>query len=132
MTDNGIASVASPYSVDDTAQRLQAILRDRGITIFATVLHSEGAASVGLAMRPTVLVIFGHPRTGTPVMLAAPSAAIDLPLKVLIWEDGDGAVWASYNRADYLQARHTIPAALISNLAGVAALVERAVARDVP
>jgi len=107
--------------------RLEAILREKGITVFARVDHSGEAASVGLTMRPTQLLIFGNPKAGTPLMVAAPRAAIDLPLKALAWEDATGRVWLSFNSPDYLQQRHGYPASLSQNIAGVRALLEKAV-----
>ena len=127
--DPGIVSVASPHSVDETLQRLEALLHSKAITIFATIDHSGEAAKVGIAMRPTKLLIFGSPRAGTPVMLAAPSAALDLPLKVLLAEDDHGSVRVSYNSPEYLRERHGISPALIGNLAVVETLVQKAVER---
>jgi uncharacterized protein (DUF302 family) len=123
----GIIDLASPYSVDETVQHLEGLLKAKGLTLFALVDHSGEAAKVGLEMHPTKLLIFGSPKAGTPVMLAAPSSAIDLPLKVLVWESAEGKVWASFNDPAYLQARHGIPEDLIKNLSGVAGLVHQAV-----
>jgi uncharacterized protein (DUF302 family) len=103
---NGIVSRPSKYSVDDTVGRLQGILREKGITVFAVVDHSGEAAKVGMKMRGTKLVIFGNPKGGTPLMVATPSVAIDLPLKILVWEDESGKVWSSFNTVQYLRARH--------------------------
>ncbi|HUM04952.1 MAG TPA: DUF302 domain-containing protein [Terriglobales bacterium] len=125
--DAGIISVPSRYSAVETLARLESILEEKGITIFARVDHGGEAAKVGLAMRPTQLLIFGSPKAGTPVMVAAPSAAIDLPLKALAWEDERGKVWLSYNAPEYLRDRHAIPAELVKNIAVVGALVQRAV-----
>jgi uncharacterized protein (DUF302 family) len=127
MADNGITSIASPYSVDETLRRVHALLGARQIEIFATVDHSGEAAKAGLTMRPTKLVIFGNPKGGTPVMIAVPTAAIDLPMKLLIWADEHGAVWVSYNTVDYLAKRHAIPTELAANLAVVGALAAKAV-----
>ena len=126
-TDNGMVNVASPYSVDETLHHLETLLRAGQVTVFATIDHSGEAAKAGMEMHPTKLLIFGNPKAGTPVMLAAPSAAIDLPLKVLVWEDDMGRVWASYNAPEYLQQRHAIPSALIKNLSVVGTLVQKAV-----
>jgi uncharacterized protein (DUF302 family) len=126
--ENGLTHVASPRSVTETVKKLEAILEARGLKVFALVDHSGEAERAGLKMRPTQLLIFGSPKGGTPVMVAAPSVAIDLPLKALVWEDADGKVWVSYNNPDYLQQRHGIPADLVKNIAGVGALVEKAVA----
>lgn len=125
--DNGMVTVPSPYSVDETLHHLSTLLEAKQIKIFATIDHSGEAAKVGLTMRPTKVLIFGNPKGGTPVMLAAPSAAIDLPLKVLIWEDEHGKVWAAYNSTEYLQQRHGVPPELAKNLAVIGTLVQRAV-----
>jgi uncharacterized protein (DUF302 family) len=125
--DNGIVTVPSPYSVDETLNHLKALLEAKEIKIFATIDHSGEAIKLGLAMRPTKVLIFGSPKAGTPVMLAAPSVAIDLPLKVLVWEDGQGKVWAAYNSPEYLQQRHGIPPDLTKNLGVIGTLVQRAV-----
>ena len=121
MTE-GLVDLPSHHSVDETVARLQGILQARGIKLFDVVDHSGEAASAGLKMPPTRLVIFGNPKAGTPLMLAAPTAAIDLPLKILVWEDKEGKVWVSYNTPDYLQRRHGFPKDLIQNIAAVAAL----------
>ena len=123
---SGIESLASRYSVDKTLERLQSILKDNGVAVFAVVDHSGEAAKVGIEMRPTKLVVFGNPRGGTPLMIAAPTVAIDLPLKALIWEDSDGNIWISYNSPDYLQQRHHFPPELIKNIAGVIGLLKAA------
>jgi len=124
--DRGIVSIPSHYSVPETLARVQGLLTKNGVTIFALVDHSGEAAKVGLTMRPTQLLIFGSPAAGTPVMLAAPSVAIDLPLKALAWQDAQGKVWLSYNEPEYLQNRHGIPAELLRNIAGPAALLREA------
>jgi uncharacterized protein (DUF302 family) len=127
MPANGLQRVASPHTVDETVQRLKNILVERGLQLFVLVDHSGEAERVGLKMPPTKLLIFGSPKGGTPVMLAAPSIAIDLPLKALVSEDANGKVWVSYNSPDYLQQRHGVPAELVKNISGVAALVAKAV-----
>lgn len=124
---NGLVSIASPGSVPETVQRLEEILRSKGMTIFALIDHSGEAAKVGLKMHPTQVLIFGSPKGGTPVMVAAPSVAIDLPLKALVAEDDQGKVWITYNTPEYLQQRHGIPDDLIKNLAGAGALLQKAV-----
>jgi uncharacterized protein (DUF302 family) len=124
--ENGLIHVASSRSVPETLNRLQTTLDARGLKVFALVDHSGEAEKAGLKMRPTQLLIFGSPRGGTPVMIAAPTVAIDLPLKALVWEDADDKVWVSYDSPDYLQQRHRIPADLVKNIAGVGALVEKA------
>jgi uncharacterized protein (DUF302 family) len=108
-------------------QRLEALLSERGVTIFARVDHSGEAAKVGLTMRPTKLLIFGSPKGGTPLMQAAPTLAIDLPLKALFWQDAEGKVWLTYNDPSYLRQRHDFPAELIPNISGVSALFGKAV-----
>jgi uncharacterized protein (DUF302 family) len=120
---NGIVQTLSSHSVDQTVEKLEQALAAKAVTVFAVVDHSGEAARVGLQMPATRLVIFGNPRGGTPLMLAAPSIAIDLPLKILIAADAEGKVWVSYNSPEYLQQRHDLPAALLPNLAFVAALV---------
>ena len=117
--DNGIVNTPSIYSVDQTVERLEDILRVKGITLFALVDHSREAAKVGMTMRLTKLLIFGNPKAGTPLMLAAPGRAIDLPLKILVWEDDQGKVWISYNCQEYLQKRHGLPQELMQNIAVV-------------
>jgi len=123
----GIVDLPSRYSVPETIGRLQSILKESGVTVFALVDHGGEAAKVGLEMRPTQLLIFGNPKAGTPLMVAAPSCAIDLPLKALAWQDAQGKVWLSYNAPEYLQQRHGIPADLVKNIAGPAALLRKAV-----
>ena len=108
-------------------QRLESLLQERGIMIFARIDHSGEAERTGLKMHPTKLLIFGNPQAGTPLMQAAPTAAIDLPLKALLWEDADGKAWLTYNDAAYLQQRHTFPSELLPNIAGVSALFQKAV-----
>ena len=127
MQGNGVLQVASKYSVDATVQRLESVLAERGIRVFALIDHSGEAEKVGMKMRPTKLVIFGNPKGGTPVMVAAPSVAIDLPLKALVAEDAADKVWVSYNSPEYLQQRHGVPEELIKNIAVVGALVAKAV-----
>lgn len=127
LPDNGLVHVRSPYSVAETLRRLESVLKAKNLSVFARVDHSGEAAKVGLAMRPTQLIIFGSPKAGTPLMVAAPTVAIDLPLKALAWEDAEGAVWLSYNRPDYLQRRHEIPDELMKNISGVGAVLEKAI-----
>ena len=127
MPENGLLQAASPYTVDETVNRLESILAERGVRMFALIDHSGEAAKIGMKMRPTKLVIFGSPKGGTPVMVAAPTLAIDLPLKALVWEDEGGKVWVSYNSPEYLQQRHGVPEDLIKNIAVAGALVAKAV-----
>jgi uncharacterized protein (DUF302 family)/uncharacterized membrane protein YidH (DUF202 family) len=124
--NNGFITKASNHSVDETVEKLKGILQAKGVTLFALVDHSGEAEKAGLKMRPTKLLIFGNPKGGTPVMVAAPSAAIDLPLKILVWEDAQGKVWASYNSPSYLQQRHGIPQELLPNIAVAEALAAKA------
>jgi uncharacterized protein (DUF302 family) len=125
-THQGIIDRPSPFSVDQTVERLKAILQVKGVTLFVVVDHSGEAAKVGMSMRPTKLLIFGSPKAGTPLMVAAPSVAIDLPLKILVWQDGEGQVWVSYNSVQYLNDRHGLPAELLSSLAVVESLAREA------
>lgn len=122
----GIVDKPSSHSVDETVEKLKGILQAKGVTLFALVDHSGEAETVGMKMRPTKLLIFGSPKAGTPLMLAAPSVAIDLPLKILVWEDGQGKVWASYNSPKYLKERHGLPEELLQNIAVVEALATKA------
>src|SRR5580698_4289740 len=126
-SDNGVVSLRSPYSVADTLQRLEAIVTSKGLTIFARVDHSGEAAKVGMKMQPTELLIFGSPKSGTPLMVASPTLAIDLPLKALAWQDAEAVVWLSYDSPEYLQQRHNIPDNLLQNIAGIRSLCEQAV-----
>ena len=111
----------------ETFKRLEATVLGRGLSILARIDHGGDAAKVGLKMRPTQLLIFGNPKAGTPLMIASPTLAIDLPLKALVWEDGEGKVWVTYNSPEYLKQRHNIPDALVKNISGVRAIVEEAV-----
>ena len=120
--ENGILTIPSQHSVDETVEKLEKALQAKGIKLFAVIDHSGEAEKAGMQMPPTKLLIFGNPKAGTPLMLAAPSIAIDLPLKILISQDRDGAVLMSYNSPEYLQARHSVPADLVQNIAGVEAL----------
>ena len=123
---NGITDKPTSHSVDETVEKLKGMLRDKGIMLFAVIDHSGEAEKVGIKMRPTKLLIFGSPRAGTPLMLAAPSSAIDLPLKILIWEDAQGKVWVSYNSPAYLQERHNLPQQLLPNIGAVETLAGKA------
>jgi uncharacterized protein (DUF302 family) len=119
---NGLVDRRSPHSVDVTVERLTELLRAKGVTLFALVDHSGEAARVGLEMRPTKLLIFGNPRAGTALMQAAPRSAIDLPLKILVWQDAAGTTWLTTNSADYLRARHGLDAPAGAVLAAADAL----------
>jgi uncharacterized protein (DUF302 family) len=126
--DNGIVTIPAQHSVDEIVQKLESILAAKGVKLFAVVDHGGEASKAGLRMPPTRLLIFGNPKAGTPLMLAAPSVAIDLPLKILVWEDSDGKVWVSYNSPVWLQARHGLPSDLVANIAVVEALASAAAA----
>lgn len=126
MLDRGITSAPSNYSVDETVDKLKAQLQAKGVMLFALVDHSGEAEKVGMKMPPTKLLIFGSPKAGTPLMLAAPTIAIDLPLKILVSEDAQGKVWVSYNTPAYLQGRHGLPADLLKNIAVVETLANQA------
>jgi uncharacterized protein (DUF302 family) len=125
--EHGLVHIASRSAVAETLKKLLALAEVRGLKVFTVVDHSGEAEKAGLKMRPTQLVIFGSPKGGTPVMVAAPTIAIDLPLKMLVWEDADGKVWVSYNSPEYLQQRHSVPAELVKNISAVGGLVEKAV-----
>ncbi len=124
--NTGIVHKLSNHSVDSTLDHLKTILQNKGVTLFALIDHSGEAAKAGMQMRPTKLLIFGSPKAGTPLMLAAPSIAIDLPLKILVWEDVSGKTWVSYNAPAYLQQRHGLPPELLQNIAVVETLAAKA------
>jgi uncharacterized protein (DUF302 family) len=125
-SDHGIIRVSGIHSVDETVGRLEGILHAKGVTLFAVVDHSGEAAKAGMQMPNTKLLIFGNPKAGTPVMLAAPSAALDLPLKILVAEDSAGKVWISYNDPQFLAERHGLPAELTKVLAAAETLANAA------
>lgn len=116
----------SHYSVRETLQRLESVLHAHGLTVFSRVDHSGEAEKVGLKIPPTQLLIFGSPKAGTPLMVASPTLAIDLPLKALAWEDADGTIWLSFNDPEYLKQRHNVPDDLITNITGAGALLHQA------
>jgi len=122
----GIVNLPTHSSVDETVTHLQSRLQEKGVQVFALIDHSGEAKRAGIEMRPTKLLIFGNPKAGTPLMLAAPSIAIDLPLKLLVWEDASGQVWISYNSPEYLQKRHALPQNLAAALGAVEALAKNA------
>lgn len=124
----GFVSKPSKYSVDETVARFESLLNSKGVKFFALVDHSGEAEKAGLKMPPTKLLIFGNPAAGTPVMLAVPSIAIDLPLKVLIWQDSAGAVWISFNDPAFLAMRHSVPSELTRNISVVGALADQVLA----
>ena len=121
---NGIISQPSPYSVSETIDRLVAILQAKGITIFARIDQQAEAEKVNLSLCPTQLLLFGNPQAGTPLMVAEPTIALDLPLKALAWEAADGKVWLSYNDPDYLKQRFSLSDDLVKNIAVIAPLID--------
>jgi uncharacterized protein (DUF302 family) len=125
-TNNGIVHKPSKHPVEQTVEALTNILKSKGVAVFALIDHSGEAEKVGLKMRPTKLLIFGNPKAGTPLMVASPSSAIDLPLKLLVWEDVQGKVWVSYNSPEYLRERHGLPQELMQNIAVVEGLATKA------
>jgi uncharacterized protein (DUF302 family) len=125
-TTNGIISLPSPYSVPETINRLAAILQEKGITIFARIDQQTEAEKVGLNLLPTQLLLFGNPQAGTPLMVAAPTIALDLPLKALAWSAADGKVWLSYNDPNYLKQRFSLSDDLVKNIAVITPLIDRA------
>jgi uncharacterized protein (DUF302 family) len=128
--DQELVHLRSPYSVADTMSRLEEVVQSKGLTIVARIDHSGDAAKVGLKLRPTHLLIFGNPRSGTPLMIASPTVAIDLPLKALVWQGDQEEVWLSYNSPAYLGRRHGIPNALLGNIAGIGAICDEVVGSD--
>jgi uncharacterized protein (DUF302 family) len=124
VSKNGISRIPSAHSVAETTSKLEAMLQAKGVKLFVTVDHSGEAEKAGLKMPNTKLLIFGNPKGGTPLMLAEPSVALDLPLKILVAEDADGKAWISYNATSYLQARHQLPAELLPNIAVIDTIAE--------
>jgi uncharacterized protein (DUF302 family) len=126
----GLIAVRSPRTVAMTMDRLEAVAKQGGMTIVARIDHAAGAATVGMTLRPTALLIFGHPKGGTPFIACEQTVGIDLPLKALVWEDGSGGVWVGYNDPAFIAARHEVPACGAASAIGtaLAGLVARAVA----
>ena len=124
--ERGLVRVASRHSVLDTIARLDSLLSARGVRVFARIDFSGDAHRAGLTLRPEQLLLFGNPKGGTPLMVAEPTAGIDLPFKVLVWEDGEGRSWLAYNAPDYIVARHGLDAAFGKNLAALVPLIEQA------
>ena len=122
----GIESRPSPFSVEETLARLKGVIGSRNLTLFAQIDHSDLARGVGLTMQEAHVLIFGNPKGGTPLMMASPLLALDLPLKVLVWQNADGRVWVSTNSVTYLRDRYAIPQALVGNLAVVDAVMQLA------
>jgi uncharacterized protein (DUF302 family)/uncharacterized membrane protein YidH (DUF202 family) len=123
---NGIVTIPSHQSVEHTVKKFQEMLQAKGVKLFALIDHSGEAEKAGMQMLPTKLLIFGNPKAGTPLMLASPIIAIDLPMKVLVWQDAAGKVWISYNTPAYLEARHSLPHELVQNIAVVEVLAAKA------
>jgi uncharacterized protein (DUF302 family) len=129
MPDNnvdGLITIRSKHSVDETVINVVSLLHEKNIKLFTVVDHSGEAKAAGLTMPPTRLLIFGNPKGGTPLMLASPSVAIDLPLKLLVAEDAQGAVWISYNSVEYLAQRHHLPSELLGAIAAMEGLAKQA------
>jgi len=122
----GIITKPSSFSAKEIVERLQETMRSRGLTVFAHINHSEEARRVGLEMQEAHVLIFGSPKAGTPLMIASPLLALELPLKVLVWQGSDGRVWVSYTSSAYLAARYSIPPELIGNIAGIDGVVDNA------
>lgn len=125
MSDDGLVTIASTHSVRDTIDRLDAALRAKGVMVFARIDHAAGAASVGMPLRPTELVIFGNPKAGTPLMQVNQTAGLDLPLKILAWEDADGKVWLTYNDLHWLARRHRLADAADPAVAALSQIVAK-------
>ena len=126
-TVEGIVTRPSPFSVQETLERLREIIRGRNLTLIANIDHSGGAKQVGLTMQEAHVLIFGNPKGGTPLMIASPLLALDLPLKVLVWQSADHQVWVSTNSVMYLRDRYAIPQELVGNIAVVDAIIQQAI-----
>ena len=124
--DSGVTRLTSRHPVAETIERLEALLRERSVMIFARIDFSGDAARAGLTMLPEQMLIFGNPKAGTPLMQSVPAAGLDLPLKALVWEDAEGHTQIAYNDPQYIIQRHGLDAALAANLATVVPLIERA------
>jgi uncharacterized protein (DUF302 family) len=127
---DGLRILPTQHTVPQVLQRVEALARARGLTVFAQIDFSGDAERAGLTLRPTGMVIVGNPNAGTPLMAATPTVAIDLPLKILAWQDAEGKTWLAYNDAEYLQARHGFPAGLLKNISALDALAGAAAAQD--
>jgi uncharacterized protein (DUF302 family) len=124
--EHGVVDIRCHLSVPQTIDRLQTLATAGGLTVFARIDFSGDAQRAGLVLRPMQMLLFGNPRSGTPLMVAAPRSGLDLPLKALAWEDNEGSVWLSYNAPEYLQSRHGFPPALMANIAGARGLLQKA------
>jgi len=124
--DHGIVRIPSQHGVVETLDRLERLLKERGLTVFARIDFSGDAARAGLTMRTEQMLIFGNPRAGTPLMQAAPTSGIDLPLKALVWEDASGKTWLAYNAPEYVVRRHGLAPSLGANLAAPIPILEAA------
>ena len=129
-TVDGLRILPTQHTVAEVLQRVQSLARARGLTVFAQIDFSGDAQRAGLALRPTGLVILGNPKGGTPLIVATPTVALDLPLKILAWQDAKGQSWVAYNEAEYLQARHGFAPELIKNIGALGALAAAAAAQD--
>jgi uncharacterized protein (DUF302 family) len=127
---DGLHILPTQHAVPEVLRRVQSLAQARGLTVFAQIDFSGDAQRSGLSMRPTGLMIIGNPKGGTPLMAATPTVAIDLPLKILAWQDAEGLTWVAYNESEYLQARHGFPAELMKNIAALGALAAAAAAQD--
>jgi uncharacterized protein (DUF302 family) len=127
---DGLRIIPTQHSVAEVLERVQSLARARGLIVFAQIDFSGDARRAGLDLRPTGLVIIGSPKAGTPLIVASPTVALDLPLKILAWQDAEDRTWVAFNEPEYLQARHGFPADLSKNIAGVGALAAAAAAPD--
>lgn len=123
---DGVISKPSQYPVDETMRRLEEVVRAKGLTVFARIDHRAGARQASLDMQDEQVLVFGNPRAGTPLMVARPLVGLDLPLRVLVWRDPEGRVWASYEDSAFIAKRYALPAGLEKNIAGVTALIDAA------
>jgi len=128
VDSNSVVRIRSAHDVARTVERLLALLAAHGLRVFADIDFARDAAAAGLTLRPERLVVFGSPKSGTPLLAAAPTVGLDLPLKALVWEDGDGVTWLAYNDPAYIVRRHAVPDDLVKNIHGAAALVAEAAA----
>jgi len=128
--DRGFTQIESKHDVATTLERLERSFKQHGLAVFARIDFSGDAARAGLSMRPEVLLLFGNPKGGTPLMQAAPSVGLDLPLKALVYEDANGKTWLAFNSSDYILQRHGVPPELAANIAGAAKLIEQAAQGD--